>query len=254
MKFIIITVCFNDFAGLKRTYDSLVDQNAEYLWVVVDGGSSDGTYAWLATLQRSLRNKLMFVSEADQGIYDAMNKGIDLAANFPDHYFTLFLNAGDCLYGKNVLNSVSGRSIIAGRKKADVIMGASLRVYPSGVEKVRKSRPFDFVRYGMPVEHQALFVVNRLVQMHRFSPEFSFSGDYNFLHDLYMDKSVKAVVIDDLVCRFFADGVSEKKRLHGIFEDFTIRRNFGLISIVSNIFMVSVSLALKLRSDIFDRN
>ena len=74
----IITVAFRNLEGIVKTHASLAHLaqagDISFEWIVVDGGSSDGTSAFLEGL--SGEHRLRFVSEPDNGIYDAMNKGI----------------------------------------------------------------------------------------------------------------------------------------------------------------------------------
>jgi len=94
----IITINFNDVVGLQRTILSVLEQtytNIEY--IVIDGGSTDGSKEYIEAHQESLA---YWVSEPDTGIYNAMNKGIDAATGD----YLLFLNSGDYLYSKNVLS------------------------------------------------------------------------------------------------------------------------------------------------------
>lgn len=91
----VITVCWNALADLKPTVESVLAQKAKgsisIEHVVVDGASTDGTPEWLAE-QLAAGNIEHYVSEPDRGIYDAMNKGINLARG----EVLAFLNAGDC--------------------------------------------------------------------------------------------------------------------------------------------------------------
>lgn len=87
---VAITVHRNDLSGLRRTCASFDRQTyAHASHLVIDGASSDGTLEWLATVGASPRRK--FVSQSDAGIYDAMNRGIELA----EGAIVTFLNAGD---------------------------------------------------------------------------------------------------------------------------------------------------------------
>ena len=92
----IITVAFRNLEGIVKTHASLAHLaqagDISFEWIVVDGGSSDGTSAFLEGL--SGEHRLRFVSEPDNGIYDAMNKGIAMARG----RFALFLNSGDILH------------------------------------------------------------------------------------------------------------------------------------------------------------
>jgi glycosyltransferase involved in cell wall biosynthesis len=98
-RFSIITVCFNALAVLPATVNSLRAQQcaANIQWIVVDGGSTDGSAAWLAAQQPDV-----FICEPDSGIYDAMNKGIARANG--DWLF--FLNAGDAFADVQVLADI----------------------------------------------------------------------------------------------------------------------------------------------------
>lgn len=97
----IITVVYNNKTGIIKTLESVVAQKSEEIeYIVIDGGSTDGTCAYLEA-NRALID--VYVSEKDTGIYEAMNKGWKLASG----EYCLFLNSGDYLYGHNVLQQVS---------------------------------------------------------------------------------------------------------------------------------------------------
>ena len=96
MKISIITVVLNDLEGLRRTAESVLSQEgADYEYVVLDGGSTDGSWEYIDSLEfRGIKRK-----EADKGIYNAMNNAVVLASGD----YCLFLNAGDTFCDKNVL-------------------------------------------------------------------------------------------------------------------------------------------------------
>ena len=96
--FTIITVVKNDLIGLKRTRASIETQIfSNWTHIIIDGGSTDGTIQYLESLPT--RNT-SFLSESDNGIYDAMNKGWKLA---DDESFIFFLNARDQMVNSNSL-------------------------------------------------------------------------------------------------------------------------------------------------------
>lgn len=102
-KITVITVTLNDLQGLKKTLASVREQvgsSCEH-WVI-DGGSVDGSRDLLADYAAST-SEAHFVSEADGGIFDAMNKGIALATG----ELLVFLNSGDCFTDPGVLEFVS---------------------------------------------------------------------------------------------------------------------------------------------------
>ena len=101
-SFSVITVCKNDFHGLKKTIESFKEQiypNREM--IIVDGGSTDGTVLFLANLD--LEGNIRYVSEPDQGIYDGMNKGAALARG----ELLIFMNSGDSFSSRDVLQFIA---------------------------------------------------------------------------------------------------------------------------------------------------
>lgn len=97
----IVTVVLNDRAGLERTAASIAAQSwSDVEWIVVDGGSTDGTVQLLAEIDPRPSE---YVSERDRGIYDAMNKGLGMCSG----EWVLFLNAGDWLCDERTLSDVA---------------------------------------------------------------------------------------------------------------------------------------------------
>ncbi|MBS1736015.1 MAG: glycosyltransferase [Bacteroidetes bacterium] len=96
----IITINFNNLQGLQKTMQSVFEQTyTDFEYIVIDGGSTDGSKEWIETH----RNKLAYcISEKDNGIYHAMNKGIQQAGG----EYLLFLNSGDYLLDNKVLENL----------------------------------------------------------------------------------------------------------------------------------------------------
>src|SRR5574339_979809 len=99
-KISIITVNYNDKAGLEKTLRSVTSQTLkDFEYVVIDGGSNDGS----KELIESYADKIDYwVSEPDKGVYSAMNKGIKAATG----EFVIFMNGGDLFYDTQVLENV----------------------------------------------------------------------------------------------------------------------------------------------------
>lgn len=98
-KISVITVCYNE-PEVKRTCDSILGQSSgDYEWLVIDGGS---TGQCLETLRAYAGKAACFVSERDNGIYDAMNKGIARARG----EYLIFMNAGDVFFHSEILRLV----------------------------------------------------------------------------------------------------------------------------------------------------
>lgn len=112
MKLSIVTICFNNLSGFKITAESITRQSwKDFEWIVIDGGSTDGTREYINGMKVKPD---YWVSEKDNGIYDAMNKGLTKA----NGQYTLFLNGGDCFYNDHILED-----IFATPSDADVIYG-----------------------------------------------------------------------------------------------------------------------------------
>lgn len=96
----IITVCYNAGSIIERTILSVISQDfTDYEYIIIDGGSSDDT---LKIIDKYKNKISLIISEKDNGIYDAMNKGIKLAHG----KWLNFMNAGDIFSNKNVLKDV----------------------------------------------------------------------------------------------------------------------------------------------------
>ena len=146
----IITICYNIKDEIERTCESIVNQTwQDFEWIVVDGGSTDGTVDILKKYAYRI-DKL--ISEKDKGIYNAMNKGIKLAHG----EWLSFMNGGDCFAARDVLEKV-----FAGKEyDADVLYGnvkmfrtdgsIYIRTYPDKLSK----RFF----YKDIINHQASFI------------------------------------------------------------------------------------------------
>src|SRR3954468_8744814 len=97
MKLSIITINFNNAAGLRKTMESVVSQSSQHFeYIVIDGGSTDGS---AEVIQQHAGKLAYWVSEADNGIYNAMNKGILKASGD----YCQFLNSGDTLASPYVI-------------------------------------------------------------------------------------------------------------------------------------------------------
>ena len=108
----IITVNFNHFEGLKRTYESIVSQTfTDYEWIVIDGGSTDGSREFIEQHQDRIA---YWCSEKDNGIYHAMNKGIRQAKG----EYLNFMNTGDIFACSKTLAGVFSE-----QRTADILYG-----------------------------------------------------------------------------------------------------------------------------------
>jgi glycosyltransferase involved in cell wall biosynthesis len=153
MKLSIITVNLNNRDGLIKTAESVIAQTwKDYEWIVIDGGSTDGSIGVINEYINKTSKITHWCSEKDNGIYHAMNKGINNASG----EYCYFLNSGDYLCKPEVLEKIFtvdfGEDIIYGGMMFE---GGKVRKFPS------KICPPDLL-YGF-LPHQNMFIKTKLM-------------------------------------------------------------------------------------------
>ncbi|MFO7616039.1 MAG: glycosyltransferase family 2 protein, partial [Bacteroidales bacterium] len=176
----VITVVFNGASTLEPTIRSVMDQlypNIEYL--IIDGGSTDGT---LDIIHRYENQIAFWISEPDQGIYDAMNKGLDAATGD----FVWFLNAGDLIYTPDTLSQLfSPPSAVRHLPSAVIYYGDTMIVDPSyreiGLRRLRPPQQLTWksFRKGMLVCHQAIIVHRSIADA--YDVQYRHSADFDWV-------------------------------------------------------------------------
>lgn len=132
MKLSIITINYNNLSGLFKTVTSVLNQKStDFEYIIIDGGSTDGSADYIKTIDLSGKQSLFsFVSEPDSGIYNAMNKGIKMAKGEYVH----FLNSGDWLVDDevvvNMLNELD--FLMKNQNHPDVFVGNRISVRADG--------------------------------------------------------------------------------------------------------------------------
>ena len=216
-KISVITVCRNDLSGLQRTFASVASQQgAEFEWLVIDGGSCDGTAKWLEEHHRLAG---CWISEPDAGIYDAMNKGIGLAGGD----YLLFLNSGDCFAEPDVLSKLV-HSIEQEKPAPDFVYGDALDLVAGGTHNYRRSRELSNIRVGMITRHQAMLYRRELIASERYPTRFRLSADYALTASILMKEGVHTLRVPFPICRFAPGGAHDAQRLKALHEDFRIRK------------------------------
>jgi glycosyltransferase involved in cell wall biosynthesis len=186
--FSIITVVYNDAANLEKTIQSVVGQtNHNYEYIVIDGGSKDGTIDVIKQHQTQIT---LWKSEPDKGIYDAMNKGIKAARG----KFINFLNAGDTYFSPNVLQLVSETQ--ARLPQVEIVYGQAVR-------RSSESSNLKFIKGGqvttsnlftsIPFCHQAIFYQTPLFQeVGLYDITYRVTADYQWLIRYYNSRQTLA--------------------------------------------------------------
>lgn len=197
MKVSVVTVVLNAEDTIEQTIRSVISQSYEDMeYIIVDGGSTDNTQN---IIHRYMDKISVFISEKDQGIYDAMNKGIDCATGD----IIGFLNADDWYEPEAV--SV----IVCNWGDNDVVYGETNLYDKDCFLGKKKSIPLPSIVKGpLPFCHQSAFVrLSLLKEMGGFNTDYKICGDYDFFVKSYVSKK-KFFHIDHVIADFRVNGLS----------------------------------------------
>ena len=222
VRFSIITICYNAAKVLPVTIESVLAQDfGDFEYVIEDGESTDDTPDIVESYRKKFEKKgirLIYNRKSDEGIYDAMNKGV---ASSSGDYIN-FMNAGDCFYSADVLTRVSGA---ADDKKDPVIIYGDCAVYEYG-RFFRFNKDLSNICENMPFSHQSVFASASFVRAHPFDTSLRFSADYDFLLSAY-DEGVEFLDAETFVCITTADGLSSVKYHDTLMESAEILKKHG---------------------------
>ena len=218
ISFSIVTVVLNDLEGLKRTQRSISKlEGAVFEWIVYDGGSGANTTDFLTSLGRDVK----WVSMADQGIYDAMNRGVALCSG----EYVVFMNAGDTFHDSNTLAQAL-ETLSANNQVADILFGGAMLSFPnSGRMHYRPPRHVTHsLWHGLPANHQATYYRKTLLEITPYDLQYRLCGDY-YLTATLINKGAYAVYLDHPLAIFEVGGLSLQRRKEIFVELYRIQRD-----------------------------
>ena len=220
MKLTVITIVFNDKRHIEKTMNSVFSQtypNIEY--IIIDGASTDGTI----NLIKKYDEKINFwSSEPDNGLYDAMNKGIEKATGD----YVVFLNSGDLFYENTTIEKIFAS---AKNKKVDVFYGETVIIDDNGEIKGKrrlsapKKLDWKSFKNGMLVSHQAFFPAIRLVS--KYDMKYKFSSDFDWCIRI-MKQSEVIVNTNEILIKYLDGGLTKQKLIKSLKERFRIMSKF----------------------------
>ncbi|MCK9160705.1 MAG: glycosyltransferase [Bacteroidaceae bacterium] len=227
-KFSIITVTYNAEKVIENTILSIIEQtyhNIEY--IIIDGASKDKTINIIEKYRPQIKT---VVSEPDNGLYDAMNKGIALAKGD----YLCFLNAGDCFHQNDTLKKIV--SSLSTDTLPDIIYGETEIVNGQGtfLHRRRLSAPekltWKSFKHGMLVCHQAFFAKRSLVDP--YDLRYLFSSDFDWCIRIMKKSKIihntHLVVID-----YLEEGITTQHHKASLIERFRImNKHYGLLSTI----------------------
>lgn len=241
----IITVVYNNRAELAVTMDSISAQtypNVEY--IIVDGGSTDGT---VELIKQRADEVSRWVSEPDKGLYDAMNKGQQMATGD----FVWFMNSGDLINSPDTLNDI----FKAHGLKDDAYYGETYLIDEAGeilgtrsqlsTRKIPAALSWKSFRKGNVISHQSLIVRRSIAATYNL--KYPAAADIDW--EITSLKQAKSVVnTGGVVSRFLVGGFSNSHKVSSWQERWAImQRHYGLLQTVAyHIYFVFRAAAFKL--------
>ena len=199
MKLSVVTINYNNYVGLHKTISSVVAQTChDFEWIVIDGGSTDGSKE---LIKKNSDHFAYWCSEPDKGIYNAMNKGITHAQG----EYLLFLNSGDFLYDKNVLENC-----LCYLKDYDIITGDTLTHYKNGTIGIwRAPRLFSVYKLVFSsLSHQSTFIHSQLLRKRPYREDLQIVSDWEqLLYELVFNDATYTY-IPITISVFHEDGIS----------------------------------------------
>jgi len=231
----IITVTYNNFSNLKKTIESIKYLNYTGLeYIVIDGSSTDGSINLIKS-NNNIINK--YISEPDNGIYDAMNKGIKISTG--DYLW--FMNAGDEVADGKLLSEIFNVP-----PYADVYYGDTELIDSEGKSygKRRLKRPPEKLTYkkminGMIITHQSLIVKKEVADYYDLN--LKYCSDIEWTINV-LKKSKNIVNTGKVFCKFQLGGFSRKNTIPSLKERYKIlNKHFN----VFNVFFHQILLAFR---------
>lgn len=199
MTLSIITVNLNNRDGLQKTIDSILSQTwTDYEWIVIDGGSTDGSRE---LVEKYREHFAYWCSEPDKGVYNAMNKGIAMA----NGEYLNFMNSGDVFYAKDTLQHFFSKD-----GKGDILYGDWIDKYHH--DELLREIPedkLDETLWHQNICHQAMFIKRDLLKEKGYDESMKILADWHWNTQMYLSgKTFHWVQV--VVCRYDMYGMSRE--------------------------------------------
>ena len=216
IKITVLTVVYNDERNIQKTLDSVVSQDYPQLeYIIIDGKSTDGT---LKIVEKYNDKIDVIISESDDGIYDAMNKGTKLASG----QYISYLHSGDRFYSSKTISNVFSHL----KEKPDIIYGNYYVEYPNGIGRIENShnpenlwRPF--------FNQQCAFYKKTILNPQPFEIKYNTAADFYFTMQC-IEKGYEIIKINEIICTSLKGGYSNQQEFLTIKQYYAIIKQFGI--------------------------
>lgn len=219
----VVTICYNSEATIRKTIESVLHQTYKHIeYIIIDGNSKDKTLPIIREFEESFGERLRLVSEPDQGIYDAMNKGIRLARG----ELIGILNSDD-YYDEDAVEKI----INSWDRKGMQILYGLMRTLKDGKEYSVSMLSHRFLDEHM-IWHPACFVTRDVYEkIGLFDTGYRSVADYDFMLRARDSGNVRFVPVYAVIANYSEGGMSKSSK--GYLEGLKYRRDKGLLSNVT---------------------
>ena len=245
IKFSIITCTYNASEVLQRTLDSVMSQTwGQIEHIIVDGASKDSTMAMAEAYRRrsteeETEHDIIIKSEPDRGLYDAMNKGLQLATGD----YVVFLNAGDVLPTDETLENISNDVNERSDGRLPAVLYGDTNIVDNNGELLRPRRlvPPDNLswrsfRHGMLVCHQAFYVRTDIAKAEPYNLKYRFSADVDWCIRVMKraeKEGLPLLRLPEVVVNYLDGGMTNKNHRASLIERFNVMsHHYGLMSTI----------------------
>ncbi|UKT63249.1 glycosyltransferase family 2 protein [Pedobacter mucosus] len=202
----IITVTYNAEKFIESSIQSVLSQNAtNYEYLMIDGGSTDKTIEIIRKYKEKVN---LFISEPDEGIYDAMNKGINSAKGS----YLFFLGADDTFFNKETLHNIAKILI---NKKPDLLIG--LIKYDTG-RLFNSCFGFKTLLHNT-IHHQGSFYNKTLFNDFRFDINYKLIADYELNLKIYLNRNNYHIIFTKYIISLCGEGGESRTQLNNAYRE-----------------------------------
>ena len=243
MKFSIITVAFNASKSVGDALKSVAGQTyPDIEHIVIDGGSSDNTQS---IVEKELRSGGIFCSDPDDGIYDAMNKGIGIATGD----VIGLLNADDMLAQTDTISKVADKFLT---RKSDAIFGNVAFIRGDQTDKIL--RRYDSSRFSpaklawgwMPAHPGMYMTRNAYDRVGKYRTDYKIAADYEFIIRAFLRNQLTYQYLPEILVKMRLGGVSTDGLSAKLAINREVLRACRENDVYSNPFMIASKYPMKL--------
>tara|TARA_E500000178_G_scaffold327737_1_gene357085 strand:+ start:491 stop:1243 length:753 start_codon:yes stop_codon:yes gene_type:complete len=249
MKVSIITVSLNSEKTIEKTINSVISQdhkNIEY--IIIDGGSKDNTLKIVNKYKSSITK---IISEKDKGIYDGINKGIQIATGD----IISLIHSNDIFVDTNVISKID--NIFKNNTDFDIIL-ANL-AFKKNLNEERITRYYSaknfkpwMLRIGFSPPHSSAFFRSEVFkQVGLYQTNFKIAGDFEYFVRCFLKYKLKFNYLNECLVYMSTGGTSGKNMLSYLISSKEINQSLKSNKIYSNIFFTLLRFPIKLIQFIF---